>query len=126
VKRKVFVVAALVVAALGVLIYEGVRSAAVYYVTVSELRARGSEAYSLAVRVAGNVAPGSIRREGGKVRFVLAEGSAWLPVVYRGVVTDLFKDGAPVVVEGTLQPDGVFRARVLLAKCPTKYERAAP
>jgi len=126
VKRRALIVTALVALAFGVLIYDGVRSAAVYYVTVFELRARGPEAYSLPVRVAGNVAPGSIRRKGGEVRFVLAEGSARLPVVYRGVVTDLFKDGAPVVVEGTLRPDGVFRARVLLAKCPTKYERATP
>lgn len=125
-KRRVFLVVALVAIALGVLIYDGVRSAAVYYVTVSELRARGPEATHVPVRVAGTVAPGSIRRAGGEVRFVLAEGSARLPVVYRGVLTDLFKDGAPVVVEGTLQPDGVFGARVLLAKCPTKYERAAP
>jgi cytochrome c-type biogenesis protein CcmE len=126
VKRRVLIVAALVAIAFGVLIYDGVRSAAVYYVTVSELRARGPEAYRLPVRVAGTVAPGSIRRQGGEVRFVLAEGSVRLPVVYRGVVTDLFRDGAPVVVEGTLRSDGVFGARVLLAKCPTKYERATP
>jgi cytochrome c-type biogenesis protein CcmE len=43
-------------------------------------------------------------------------------VTYRGVVTDLFRDGAPVVVEGIWTPEGGFRARVLLTKCPTKYE----
>lgn len=112
----------LILACLGVLVYSGVRSAAVYYVTVSELRARGKDAYGIPVRVAGNVVPGSIRREGSQVSFMLSEGDARLPVTYRGVVTDLFRDGAPVVVEGTWSPEGTFRARTLLTKCPTKYE----
>ncbi|MDR7415854.1 MAG: cytochrome c maturation protein CcmE [Armatimonadota bacterium] len=121
-KRRRFLLVGLILAGLGVLVYGGVRSAAVYYVTVSELQARGEAAYGVPVRVAGNVVPGSIRREGSRVFFVLAEGDARLPVTYRGVVTDLFRDGAPVVVEGTWGPEGVFRARVLLTKCPTKYE----
>lgn len=117
-----FLLVGLILAGLGVLVYSGVRSAAVYYVTVSELRARGKEAYGVPVRVAGNVVPGSVRREGSSLFFVLAEGGARLPVTYRGVVTDLFRDGAPVVVEGIWTPEGGFRARVLLTKCPTKYE----
>ncbi len=111
-----------ILVSLGTLVYSGVRSAAVYYVTVSELRNRGEAAYGVPVRVAGNVAPGTIRRDGPQLSFVLEENGARLPVAYRGAVTDLFRDGAPVVVEGTLRPDGVFQAWVLLTKCPTRYE----
>jgi cytochrome c-type biogenesis protein CcmE len=45
-----------------------------------------------------------------------------VPVVYRGVVPDTFQESGEVVVEGGLGSEGVFRARTLLAKCPSKYE----
>ena len=50
---------------------------------------------------------------------------AQMPVVVNRLdVSDLFKDGAMVVVEGKMGPDGIFQADQLLAKCPTKYEAA--
>jgi cytochrome c-type biogenesis protein CcmE len=120
--RRYAILATVIVVALAYLIYQGVSSAAVYYMTVGELRERGESAVNTPSRVAGVVAPGTIRRDGPRISFTLLEGSAALPVVYEGVVTDLFVDEADVVVEGTLGPDGVFVGTVLLAKCPTRYE----
>jgi len=44
-----------------------------------------------------------------------------MPVDYKGTLPDIFKPGITVVVEGTLGDDGVFRARTLLAKCPSRF-----
>ncbi|MDR5684127.1 MAG: cytochrome c maturation protein CcmE [Armatimonadota bacterium] len=121
--RRYAVLVTVIVAALAYLIYGGVRSAAVYYVTVGELLERGEAAVDVPSRVAGTVASGSIRREGSRIRFTLRDEGIALPVVYQGTVPDLFTDEAEVVVEGQLRRDGVFAATVLLAKCPTRYER---
>ena len=61
---------------------------------------------------------------GEDVGFNMTDGEATLAVYYRGIIPDTFVDGADVVVEGQLQPDGVFAAHTLLAKCPSKYESA--
>jgi cytochrome c-type biogenesis protein CcmE len=100
-----------------------------YYMTVSELRACHACAAQI-VRVAGNVQAGSVVRDGATqtLRFSVIDASApaaGLPVVYGGVVPDVFKPGVQVVVEGKLQ-NGVFHADSLLAKCPSKFQSATP
>lgn len=111
-------------AALGYLIWGGVRSAAVYYVTVSEFHRRLDASRPMDARVAGRVVPGSIRwlELGRKVEFEMAEGGRRLAVRYQGTFPDLFKDDAQIVVEGRGRAGEPFDAVVLLAKCPTKYE----
>jgi cytochrome c-type biogenesis protein CcmE len=95
-----------------------------YYQTLEEFRSAG---FGGAARVHGYVALGSIERDVGarEVRFAVQndlEGGETLPVVYRSLETpDLFKDGAEVVVEGRLSPDGAFHATNVLAKCPSKF-----
>ena len=66
---------------LGYLAYTGVQESKSYYVTIKELRGMGHDAYSKRLRVAGNVQPGSIKRNGTKVEFVLVENELSLPVV---------------------------------------------
>ncbi len=80
--------------ALGFLAYTGVQESKSYYVTIRELRGMGDIAYSRRLRVAGNVEPGSIRRSGTRVEFVLVEQDQTLPVVYTGTEAppDTFKD----------------------------------
>ena len=55
-------------------------------------------------------------------RFVMTDGTRQLPVTFGRETPDTLVDGAEVVVEGSLGPDGVFVAHTLLAKCPSKYE----
>ena len=79
------------------------------------------------LRLNGFVKDGTIRKdtEAITVDFVMTDGQADLPVHLAFLdVSDLFKDGANVVVEGQLGNDGVFYADTLLAKCPTKYQAA--
>ena len=54
--------------------------------------------------------------------FDIVEGDRRLPVLYHGVMPDTFQQSESVVVEGTLSTNGVFDARTLLVKCPSRYE----
>jgi len=126
-RRRFLMVGLVLVAALGGLMYMGVRGAAMYYLTVDELLERGEAAYSQQVRLHGKVMSGSIEHERATAthRFIVGgDGPGSLPVVYRGAVPDTFQEESEVVLEGSLTPMGVFEAKTLLAKCPSKYEPA--
>jgi cytochrome c-type biogenesis protein CcmE len=123
-------VGAAVVLILGTIIYlaiTGVRSDKSYYVTISELQAMGNKAYTRHLRVAGNVAPGSIERNGSNANFVLVEQDRKLTVNYQGIEPppDTFKDDSQALAVGTFGRDGVFHATELQAKCASKYAPAA-
>ena len=72
-------------------------------------------------RIGGIVEPGSLKREGVEVRFVVTDTARGLPVVYRGQLPDLFREGKMVVAQGQLDGDGTFRAREVLAKHDENY-----
>ena len=113
-----------ILAAIAFLVFRGVQSSAVYYLTVEELRAKSSAVYGQTVRLAGALDKDSIERDDRNLiyRFnVLGEGEA-LPVVYTGIVPDTFGVGEGVVVEGEVTPEGIFRAHTLFVQCPSKYE----
>jgi cytochrome c-type biogenesis protein CcmE len=111
---------ALVVAAcVGYLIYSASGGSAEYYLTVSQLR---SHAVAGDVRVAGVVQSDVQKSNGGlHVTFTEKDGTASMPVDYTGILPDIFQPGITVVVEGRLGSDGVFHARTLLAKCPSRF-----
>jgi cytochrome c-type biogenesis protein CcmE len=83
----------------------------------------GNEAYSKRLRVAGNVVPGSIKRSGTRVDFMLKENELTLPVSYTGTEAppDTFKDDSQALADGSFGRDGVFHAKQLQAKCASKY-----
>jgi cytochrome c-type biogenesis protein CcmE len=112
-----------IVVSLGFLAYTGVQQSKSYYVTIKELHGMGDDAYSKRLRVAGNVQPGSIKRSGTQVQFVLIENDQSLSVVYTGTEAppDTFKDESQALAEGNLGRDGVFHAKQLQAKCASKY-----
>ena len=72
-------------------------------------------------RIGGIVEPGSVKREGVDVRFVVTDTAKGLPVVYRGALPDLFREGKMIVAQGQLREDGVFQAREVLAKHDENY-----
>jgi cytochrome c-type biogenesis protein CcmE len=124
---KILVAAVIILATVSWLAYTGVRDTKSYYVTISELNALGNKAYTRNLRVAGNVAPGSIQHEGMGVRFLLDEQGTKLQVNYQGSEPppDTFKDNAQALAVGTYGRDGVFHATQLQAKCASKYAPAA-
>ena len=114
--------AAVLAACVGYLVYSATASNAQYYRTVAELRADPGVGES---RVLGTVQDDVERLDGGlEVKFTASDAGASMPVDYRGQLPDIFKPGIQVVVEGRLQPDGVFHARTLLAKCPSRFTTA--
>src|ERR1039457_3633638 len=119
---KILAATVVILATVSWLAYTGVR------VTKSELNAMGNKAYSRNLRVAGNVAPGSIERVGTSAKFVLLEQGHTLRVTYQGSEPppDTFKDDAQALAVGTYGRDGVFHATQLQAKCASKYAPAKP
>ena len=112
--------AMLVVAAcVGYLIYSATGGTSEYYLTVSELR---SHTQSGDVRVAGVVQNDVVRSDGGMhVTFTEKDSTAAVLVDYTGPLPDIFQPGITVVAEGKLAADGVFHARNILAKCPSRF-----
>jgi cytochrome c-type biogenesis protein CcmE len=78
------------------------------------------------LRVEGLVVPASIENRPGtnEFRFRVSRNRAVMPVQYRGIVPDTFRDCAGVTVRGELGEDGTFRADEVIAKCPSRYEAA--
>jgi cytochrome c-type biogenesis protein CcmE len=76
-----------------------------------------------AVRLGGMVEGGSIRKlaDGVTINFLVTDGKATVPVRFKGITPDLFKERSGVVAEGQFQPDGSFVASNLLAKHDEKY-----
>ena len=76
-----------------------------------------------AFRVGGLVEEGSVARgpDGVTVTFKVTDTAHTVPVAYKGILPDLFKEGKGVVAQGKLGPDGVFQASEVLAKHDENY-----
>jgi cytochrome c-type biogenesis protein CcmE len=73
-------------------------------------------------RLGGLVQKGSlVHGDNLAVTFEVADGNATLPVSYKGILPDLFREGQGVIAEGALDPSGVFRADTVLAKHDENY-----
>ncbi|MCX8146831.1 MAG: cytochrome c maturation protein CcmE, partial [Azovibrio sp.] len=72
-------------------------------------------------RIGGLVEVGSVKRDGVDVSFRVTDTAQVVPVVYTGILPDLFREGKGVVAQGKLGPDGVFRASQVLAKHDENY-----
>jgi cytochrome c-type biogenesis protein CcmE len=95
---------------------------AAYFYTPSDARTDGLPV-GQAVRLGGMVEKGSIARDpdGVTIRFIVTDGSQTVPVQFRGIVPDLFKEDSGVVAEGRFQQSGLFVADNILAKHDERY-----
>jgi cytochrome c-type biogenesis protein CcmE len=121
-QRLVLVAAAVAAVLLAVLLAMwGLKDRAAYFYTPADIAA-GKAAESQAIRLGGMVERGSIQRgpDGVTIRFVVTDGKAATPVLYRGIVPDLFREGSGAVAEGRLQ-GGIFVADTILAKHDERY-----
>ena len=94
----------------------------VFFYSPSDLK-KEAIAADRPVRVGGLVEQRSVTRSasGLTIRFRITDGKTDVPVVYRGILPDLFREGQGVVAEGKLEPDGVFAASTVLAKHDERY-----
>jgi cytochrome c-type biogenesis protein CcmE len=121
-QRLVLVAAAIAAVLLAVLLAMwGLRERASYFYTPADIAA-GKAAPGQFVRLGGMVEKGSVTREadGLTIRFVVTDGKAQTPVVYRGIVPDLFREGSGAVAEGRLERS-TFVADIILAKHDERY-----
>jgi cytochrome c-type biogenesis protein CcmE len=100
----------------------GLADRAAYFRTPQDIAA-GRARLGEPIRLGGMVRAGSIAKQpdGVSVAFVVTDGPASVPVRYRGIVPDLFKENSGVVAEGRLGADGVFVANTILAKHDERY-----
>jgi len=105
--------------AAGLVLY-ALRDSIVFFSTPS-MAAEQKIAPGKRFRLGGLVQPGSLVCGGSQVSFEVADGSAKLPVTYKGILPDLFREGQGVVAEGKLTPDGHFVADTVLAKHDETY-----
>ena len=96
------------------------RSNLVYFYSPSEVHA-GAAPLDRTFRVGGLVEPGSVRRDGLAVEFVVTDMAERLPVSYQGALPDLFREGQGVVAQGRLTPERTFVASEVLAKHDENY-----
>lgn len=132
-KHKFLVGTALLVGAVGYLMYSGIQQTSMYYLTVEELLAQQEAMADEGVRVAGRVKLGSVSRQmtpdGEEFDFEIGDFvdehavGQTVAVAYRGVAPDMFKNegGSDVIIEGTFR-DGRIVAQNVMTSCPSKYE----
>ena len=104
------------------LVLNAFRSNLVFFYTPSQVFAEEAPK-GRNFRIGGLVEPGSLVRAGGSVEvsFKVTDNARAVPVVYHGILPDLFKEGKGVVAQGALRPDGVFVASQVLAKHDENY-----
>ena len=122
-QRLVLVILALL-AVLGAVLLAmwGLKDRAAYFYTPADVTA-GKAIPGQAIRLGGMVERGSVERQsdGVTTRFTVEDGEARVPVTYRGILPDLFREGSGVVAEGRLAADRSFVADNILAKHDERY-----
>jgi len=115
----------IIVLTLSYLAYSGYQESKTYYRTVPEVYAMKEAAYDSRLQVSGDVVPGSIKRDGKVVNFVIGTEPQTLRVRYVGKdpLPDTLIDRATAMATGKMTRDGVFVADTMLAKCASKYEK---
>jgi cytochrome c-type biogenesis protein CcmE len=143
----------LILAAIIYLIVSATQANAEYFMTVNELKSKGSAVLGRSLRISGAVIGSTIQYNaetmnlsfdiahvpgdnaaieiGGGLAAVLHSAvtdptRSRLTVIYNGPKPDLLRDEAQAIITGHLNADGTFFADELLLKCPTKYQEAVP
>ena len=122
-QRMVLVALAIVAVLAAVLLAMwGLKDRAAYFYTPADIAA-GAATSGKAMRLGGMVERGSVRKEadGLTTRFTVEDGEARVPVAFRGILPDLFREGSGVVAEGRLTDGGLFVADNILAKHDERY-----
>lgn len=124
-KRRLFAVLALGIAgsALGYISFSDMGEDLVYYWSPTELLAR-EDRFNHTVRLGGQVEPDSIvwDKEAQTVSFMVSDGTKSLPVFSKGNPPQMFRSNIGVVVEGSLQQDGVFMTDKIMVKHSNEYQ----
>lgn len=122
-QRLILGIAALVaIIGAGLLAASALKDEAAYFYVPNDVKTKGVEP-GKAVRLGGMVEAGSLKhmQDGVTIRFTVTDGKAQVPVVFKGIAPDLFREGSGVVAEGSFDTSGTFTADNLLAKHDERY-----
>jgi cytochrome c-type biogenesis protein CcmE len=111
-------IAALAIA--GMFVLNAFQSNLVFFFTPTQV-SQGEAPKGRAFRVGGMVKEGSLKKDGENVEFVVTDFAHDVPVSYKGLLPDLFKEGKGVVAQGKLSGDNQFTASEVLAKHDENY-----
>ena len=112
---------AVIAAVIGYLAFSEVGKALVYYLTPTELLAKGQAAYEETVRLGGLVKPGTKHGPDTNLSFTLTDGSTEIQVHTSVAPPPLLKEGVGAVVEGRLGRNGIFEATSIVVKHDENY-----
>jgi len=122
-KRLGFIVAGLILvaAAVGLVLYALKNNVSLYFTPTQVFNKEAPQGHNF--RIGGLVEEGSVKREndGLTVHFNITDTAQTMPVVFKGILPDLFKEGKGVVAQGKLESDNVFYADEVLAKHDENY-----
>jgi cytochrome c-type biogenesis protein CcmE len=118
---------AVVVGVFAWLLWGGIDSNIVYFLTPSELMAKGTGGYDAPVRIGGMVQDGSVQwdKDRLELRFNVTDGQTVIPVFSKGAPPQMFQAGIGVVLEGKYQRSGVFHSNTLMVKHSNEYKPPA-
>ena len=110
------------------LLYGGLDTNVVFFLTPNELLAKGANGYDVPVRLGGQVKPGSVKWDEKTLdlRFAITDGNGEVTVHSAGAPPQMFRDGMGVVVEGRYGRDGVFNSTALMVKHSNEYRAPKP
>ncbi|MFQ5745660.1 MAG: cytochrome c maturation protein CcmE [Gemmatimonadota bacterium] len=110
--------------AIALLVLGGLKENVVYFLTPSELEAKGASIYDTPLRLGGQVKPGSLTwdAESRDLRFVIADSLGEVNVASVGAPPAMFREGIGVVVEGRYHRNGVFESTNLMVKHSNEYK----
>ena len=122
-KKFVYIVVALVAlgAAVGLVLYALKDNVSLFFTPTQVFNKEAPQGRNF--RIGGLVEVGSIKRQsdGLTVHFVVTDNANSMPVIYKGILPDLFKEGKGVVAQGKIQADNIFHAEEVLAKHDENY-----
>jgi cytochrome c-type biogenesis protein CcmE len=116
---------AVAVAVAGLLLWQGLKNATVYFKTVDEAAAQRASLGTRRFRLEGVVEDGSVHERNGGVDFVVTENDAEIHVHHVGDPPQLFKPNIPVVLEGHFRGT-VFESDRILVKHTSEYRKSNP
>src|SRR6059058_294374 len=122
-KRIIFICACLAaIAAAAWLVLGAFRNNLVFFFSPTQVAAKEAPV-NKTFRIGGLVQNGTLKRDsdGLTVRFTVTDTATNIPVVYKGILPDLFKEGRGCVAQGRLSADGVFYADQIMAKHDENY-----
>ena len=118
-RRRLWLAGGVVVAALGLLVVQGLGNATLYFRTADEAVAQRESLGDRRFRIQGDVVAGTISQVGNDVSFTLAKNGVEVPVRHKGDPPELFQPGIPVVLEGRFDGPRFDSDRILVKHSET-------